>query len=40
MSDWGWVTLAFATTYVSLSVYTWALRRRLSTARRRLEELQ
>jgi len=40
MSEWGWVTLAYAVTYGSLAVYSASLVLRIRRTRERLEELQ
>jgi hypothetical protein len=40
MSEWGWITLAYATTYLSLAVFVWSLTYRIRRARERLEDLR
>ena len=40
MSDWGWVAFAYAVTYVSFAVFAGSIAYRITTKRRRFEELQ
>jgi hypothetical protein len=38
VSDWGWVTLAFAIVYGTLGIYTFVLMRRAARLRRGAEQ--
>lgn len=40
MGEWGWVTLGYGVTAGAVAGYALLLRRRIRTARRRLEELR
>lgn len=40
MSAWGWVTLAYLMTFLTLGAYSGLLAHRIRTARRRLQDLE
>jgi hypothetical protein len=40
MSQWGWVTLSYAVTYVSFAVFAGSIAYRIRRRRRQLEELE